>query len=276
MLLMLSLTGQAQQFTPVAHPDFVADYYPGVKQGSFGVMVLGGAEGGKPNALAQRLAGFGYPVLSLAYFNEQGLPNELEAIPLEYFTAPRAWLAAQQATRDDAVLVAGWSKGAELALILAARQPDYAGVVAIAPSSVVWAGILKDWQKVPRSSWTLADKPLAHVPFQGGEGITTLLALYENSLKNTKAVRSARIDVTKIAAPMLLLTGGQDEVWPSNDMASQICGQLRADQCRHVNYPMAGHLLDDEHVIGGTKIANAEAKAAANSELAAFLQRINQ
>lgn len=278
MLTVGSVQGlaQAREFTPVEHPDFVADYYPGDTSGRYGVMVLGGAEGGKPSELAQRLAAFGYPVLAVAYFKSPGLPAELEAIPLEYFSAPRAWLAAQPTSRSDAVLVAGWSKGAELALLLSANQAGYAGVLAIAPSHVVWAGILADWRKVPQSSWTLGGKPLSHVPFQGGEGVEGLFALYAHSLKNTAAVTAARIPVEKIQAPVLLLSGGKDAIWPAPVMADKICAQMGAQACTHKHFPDAGHLLTVDTELGGTLAANTQAQKEADRAMADFLQQLNQ
>ena len=72
---------------------FVADFYSTVDSiNKIGFIVLGGSEGGKPYYLAEPLAEKGFPVLSLAYFKEPTLPDNLELIPLEYFDTPFNWL----------------------------------------------------------------------------------------------------------------------------------------------------------------------------------------
>jgi len=86
---------------------FVADFYfdAGLTN-KFGVLFLGGSEGGKPDGrLARILAERGYPTLGVAYFNEKGLPETLQSIPLEYFDKPIAWLGRQQVTFSNGIVV---------------------------------------------------------------------------------------------------------------------------------------------------------------------------
>lgn len=53
------------------------------------VLVLGGSEGGNSGVvLAQALAARGIPALAVAYFAAPSLPQDLSAIPLEYFLRP--------------------------------------------------------------------------------------------------------------------------------------------------------------------------------------------
>jgi hypothetical protein len=58
-----------------------------------GVLVLGGSEGGFPNAMAALLASHGYATLALAYHKVEGLPKTLVNIPVEYFATALAWMA---------------------------------------------------------------------------------------------------------------------------------------------------------------------------------------
>lgn len=266
----------AQDAIPVENAGFVGEYRNGGTPQKYGILVLGGSGGGLPSHLANKMADYGHSVLSVAYFKAEGLPSELHQVPLEYFDAPKRWLAAQPDTRNDGLLVAGWSKGAELALLLASRDPLIKGVVGIAPSSVVWAGILNDWTKVPSSSWTDNGDLLAYVPFAPPANIATLNDLYTASLAQVDAVARARIPVEDIAGPILLLSGGLDEIWPANRMAANVCLQRQqADlPCLHVNYPEAGHLLDEEFVIGGTLETNAAANRQAKSEIRSFLSGV--
>lgn len=219
------------------------------------VLVLGGAEGGVPDELASSLLGQDRPVLAVAYFKAEGLPAELERIPIEYVGGAIDWLQSQGGVAADDIAIVGWSKGAELALVLAAQDPRVSRVVAIAPSHVVWAGILSDWTKVPGSSWTLDGEPLPSVPFDASGQPEGLRALYEQSLRNLDAVNAAAIPIERSQAKLLLLSGGKDEVWPAGAMADALCQRAarRAGfpRCEHHASPTLGHLLDGEATTPG-------------------------
>lgn len=280
-MVLMSVNAQAKEliFEKVTHEAFVADYYASNSTGKYGVLVLGGAECGKPMDLANKIAALGYPVLSLAYCNETSLPLELEMIPLEYFEAPKKWLLDQKNTRNDGVIVIGRSKGAELALILASRDDAYKGVIGIAPSSVVWAALLNGRSKIPSSSWSVDNQPLPYVPFVSDVKIDSLLDLHTASLKNKAAVKGATIQTQSILVSTLLLTGGQDQMWPSNDMAVSLCQRINAfkryNPCQHINYPDAGHLLDENNVIGGSYESNASANKDSSKKIDDFLKKLN-
>ena len=227
---------------------FVANYYPATNsEPQIAVLVLGGAEGGLPEQLAQPVIDAGYPTLALAYFNADGLPPELEKIPLEYFAKAKSWLQSQPNVKPDQLMVVGWSKGAELSLLLASRDEQIAKVVAIAPSSVAWAGILKDWTKVPASSWTEQGVELTHVPFKPSGPVNGLRDLYSQSLANRVDEHKADIAVTNIKGKVVLLSGENDAIWPAPQMAKAVCDKINArqqNQCEHLYYPGLDHLLN--------------------------------
>jgi hypothetical protein len=128
-----------------------------------GVLLLGGAEGGRPDpAYAALLAAEGYVVFGLAYFGEPGLPKTLTRIPLEYGLTAARWLAERPEVAGDRVGMVGTARGAEYALVLASSEPSrFAAVVAHVPSDLVWPG--QDTPAgTPASSWTRAG---ADVPF---------------------------------------------------------------------------------------------------------------
>ncbi|MEZ6072212.1 MAG: alpha/beta fold hydrolase [Pirellulales bacterium] len=238
---------------------FVADFY--TKQDAppaVGVLVLGGSEGGKPSRLAQGLAAKGFAVLAVAYFKAEGTPDYLDMIPLEYFEQPLEWLASQEAVRDGKIVVIGGSKGGELALLLASRHPEIAGVVAISPSSVVFQGIPKVFWP-PRSSWSYHGEPIPFVPYDYSQPIDTknLLPLYQRSLQQDDAVARATIPVERIGGPVLLFSGVDDTMWPATDMCDDMVSRLRerafAHEYQHVDYPNAGHTLNEQFMLGGTR-----------------------
>ena len=181
----------------------------------------------------------------------------LNEIPLEYVEGGLHWLAAHPkvATHDGRVALIGGSKGGELAMLVAATFPDLVGpVVAYTPSSVVWAGIDFSVPRRPmRSSWTHAGRPLKFVPYPAGAVASTssggwsVLPIYDRGLDNAEAVREASIPVERATGPLLLLSGGDDHMWPAERMCGMVVERMhqhdRADAVRHFNYPDAGHVL---------------------------------
>jgi dienelactone hydrolase len=198
----------------------------------------------------------------------------LESIPLESIEPAKHWLMAQSDTRNDGVIVYGLSKGAELALLLASIDEDYKGVIATAPSAVVWNGIPQnpgnDYSEVS-SSWSYQNKPVAYIeylnrePFRA-EGIT-MRDWHSASLKAATNFSDARIKVENIQGPMLLFSGGLDDAWPSVEMGESICAIANLTgnngKCKHVIYEQAPHILG-------------EYGPDARLEMGRFLDRLNQ
>ena len=224
-----------------------------------GIIWLGGSEGGLTEGYPALLASHGYVTLALAYFKAGSLPAELVEIPLESLKKGIDWFRAQPEVDPQRVALIGGSKGAELALLLAATYPEAVhGVVAYKPSSVVWLGIPKnqsDILKGPKSSWTLNGQPL---PFVRGSFSMDLIKVmagqqaamvgsYEGGLKDQKAVEAAAIPVEKIQGPVLLLSGADDQLWPSTQMSNDVIKRL--DRAGfpyihdHVAYEDTGHGL---------------------------------
>jgi len=245
-----------------------------------GVLVLGGSEGGRPDGLARIFAGKGYPVLSLAYFNTPGTPESLDMIPLEYFTPALKWLSANPKVKNGEIVAVGGSKGAELALLLASRDSRIHGVIAIAPSSVVWQGLPKIFWP-PRSSWTANGNPVPYLPYDYSQGVDTnnLLAMYKLSLAQESAVKSATIEVEKINGPLLLLCGTDDKLWPSPAMADAISSRLKEkgfkNHCDVIKYPDAGHTLNENFMLGGTAEGNKKARIDSTEKMLGFLHAID-
>jgi uncharacterized protein len=234
--------------TPVTAlgPGMVGVYYPPPAGRHDVVLVLGGSEGGTRGSgpTAKTLAEHGFGALAIAYFGDKGLPEALENVPLETMEAGVDWLRAQPAVGPRRIPVLGVSKGGEAALLLAAHDPRLCAVVAGVPSSVVWAGIDMAHPATPvtASSWTLAGKPLAFVPYAEGP-FRGVRDLYERSL--AKAAPEAVIPVEKIKGPVLLISGKADQLWPSTPMADAVMARLDAGhfpyEHRHLAYDNAGH-----------------------------------
>lgn len=227
-------------------PGMVGIFYPPPEGRRDVVLVLGGSEGGIQGSgpLAKRLAEHGFGALALAYFGTPGLPQALKNVPLESLEAGVDWLRAQPGIGPRRMPVFGISKGGEAALLLASHDPRLCAVVAGVPSSVVWAGIdiAHPATPVTVSSWTLAGKGLAFVPYAEGP-FRGVRDLYDRSL--AKAAPEAAIPVEKIKGPILLISGKSDQLWPSNPMSEAVMARLDAKHFafarQHLAYENAGH-----------------------------------
>jgi len=260
------------------------------------ILVLGGSEGGLrgAEALAYRFAEKGWGALAIAYFAKDNLPPRLANIPLEYFEPAVGWLKRQPLLRTDGLALVGVSRGGELALLLAAHNPAFTRVVAIVPSHVVW-GPVGAFADKSVSAWTLGGKPLPYVshvrepdysakPYRGTPDFLA-------DLRQTSLVEDAAIPVEKIQGAVLLLSGEDDQIWPSTLMARLAMKRLAVAnhpyRFEHVSFAGAGHLItpgsdpgliEAKHptgivlAFGGSKPANRAAQQLAWARIMEFLR----
>jgi dienelactone hydrolase len=280
--------GAERAKTEVQGQEFVADFY--CEEGctnKLGILYLGGSEGGKPPRYVPELfAQNGYPVLAPAYFKEQGLPDTLQMIPLEYFDKVIAWMERNERIPRGGIVAVGASKGAELALLLASRKPEIKGVIALSPSSVVWDGLPKEfWPPNPRSSWSVKGEPVPFVPYDYSKGFAAgdplaIYRFYQQSLTQTDAVEWAAIKVEYIHGPVLLLSGRNDQLWPSEEMGDAICARLKKNgfkyRYEHVKYDNAGHTLSEYYLLGGTLEGNRKARIDSARRMLEFLKTVEE
>jgi hypothetical protein len=251
------------------------------------LIALGGSEGGIQSAdrTARSLAREGYVVLAAAYFGAEGLPRALIEVPIETFDKAVDYLKARPEVDATRIGIIGGSKGAEAALLLASRRSEIRAVVAGVPSNVVWQGIdFADWSQV-KSSWSVAGKPMDFVPYAPGANTGRIRDIYDRSLPAEGQEGAAGIPVERIEADILLISAGQDALWPSTPMSERIERRLKANGFRfravHLSYPDAGHGVMGEPVTieeaaqlasaGGTPQANMAARADAWPKVLAFL-----
>jgi dienelactone hydrolase len=272
------------------------------------VMVLGGSGGGYDLDKAAVLSRHGFATLALAYFGVPPLPEWLHRVPLEYFAGALEWLSEQPEIDVGRVGVLGISRGAELALLLGSRLPQIRAVAAYAPSAVAWGSGGREkatGEAIP--CWMSDEKaiPFAPLPLRGFIARSAIPVgllrqpvkfrnLFRSALRHREAVRQAAIPVEQTRGPILLVSGGDDRVWPAARMAETIVERLRAcgfaHGVEHVNYPRAGHSLRYPAMpttarmsrsrgmrfpilFGGTAAADAQAQEDAWRRSIAFFQK---
>jgi dienelactone hydrolase len=118
--------------------------------------------------------------------------------------------------------------------------------------------------------------------------------LFRAGLRNRAAVERAAIPVERISGPVMLMSGGDDHVWPAVEMSEEIVARLEKHDFphafEHLSYPRAGHMLrypylpttprsarhaslrNARYSFGGTPEADAEAQADSWRRAIAFLR----
>lgn len=226
-------------------------YRPAATKPTPALIVLGGSEGGIQAASAVG-AGFtkhGYAVLALAYFMDDGLPQTLENIPLEYFDAAADWLKAQPGIDPDAIGVIGGSRGSEAALLMASRRPDIKAAAAFAPSGIVWQGLNFSNPMSMGPAWTAGGTAL---PFLVPDGMAyrpgaAMKPMFNNVMDQAMKRPDTNIPVEEINGPVLLVSGKADALWPSFEMSERVVARLKeknfSHSVQHLSYDSAGHMV---------------------------------
>jgi dienelactone hydrolase len=223
------------------------------------VIVVPGSGGGVPETSAALLASHGFAALALAYFRAGHLPESLAEIPLEYFGTAIHWLRRHDAVRGRPLGVMGGSRGGELALLLGATYAEIRAVVGYVPSGVVHAGIsgggLREERRRP--AWTYRgqaampyiasrDAGLMEEPPLTAEPLA-LTPFFLRALENRALAEAAEIPVERINGPVLLVSGQDDQMWPSPVLAEIAMKRLARSGHRfpytHLSYPGAGHII---------------------------------
>lgn len=226
-------------------------YYPD-EPTAVGVLVLAGSSGRVESERARLFAEHGIAALAIRWFGGPGQPEGPALLPLETFTQAVDFLQAEGAQRIGLV---GVSKGAEASLLTAVRDPRVDVVVALSPTSHVWS-----WREAGKnvSSWTWRDEPLpflaldenwpaehAHEPAP-----IAIRSWYERSARVSPELLAAAIPVERTRAEIVLVAGGNDQMWPSLPFAEELVRRRStadpdepgaAAPIHLVTHPLAGH-----------------------------------
>lgn len=245
----------------VAEPGIVGSLHrPAGEAPHPGVLLLGGSDGGTLDHAASLLADEGYAVLALGYFGVEDRPSSLVRIDLDEIDAAVGWLLAHPAVRGGRVAVVGISRGAELALELAAGNGAVGAVIAVAPSALRQPGLTADYSDFTQPAWVRGGTELGFNPRKLGvrDWLSTAwgmlrrrpmrqVASFREDLQHRERVRRAAIAVERCRGPLLLVSGEADQLWPSAEFADLILARMRQHGREHLvedlRYPGVGHFV---------------------------------
>lgn len=264
------------------------------------IVTFTGSNGGVNEMRSKLIASHGFAVLALGYFAMEGLPDNLEDIPFEYFENAFAWIRSQKNIDGSRIGLYGGSRGGELVLLLGWQFPELVkAIVSVVPTSVVNGGL----SDTPVNAWTYGGKPLypyMRVPprvYQESSKDNPTIArrlFLDDREEFPKEYEAAFIPVEKIRCPMLLISGGDDQIWPSDVYSEEIMERLKkcnsTADCRHLNYPLAGHsigipnlpvygpifyhsVMERWYTMGGSRPAGQQANADSWDELVSFFEK---
>ncbi|GHO86415.1 acyl-CoA thioesterase/bile acid-CoA:amino acid N-acyltransferase family protein [Dictyobacter formicarum] len=268
-----------------------------------GIILLSGSSGTSKDQEAALLAAHGYNTLALTYFGVAPLPASLQEIPLEYFKKAIDWLRARPSVQTTQVVIIGLSKGAEAALLVAATFPEINAVIAYAPSALIHQGLgATSEDSRERSSWTYRGKQLPFIPYRPSIAFQEYILrqrqaqlpvafrrAYMESLQNQQYLMPAMIAVEKIRGPVLIISGQEDQMWPSTLFGDMIDERLSKHHHpyfhQHISYAEAGHKIGYPYLpttinqargnaYGGTPAGNAYAAEHSWQAVLTFLARI--
>lgn len=260
VVLIIGLFIFLDNYTPALsknHGKVQTRLYLGESESQPLIVGFGGSEGGNAwdsdfwKATRDGFIAKGYAFLALGYFGATDTPETLDRISLDAIHEAILKVAEHPNINQDRIAVIGGSKGGELVLNLSSYFDDIDAVVAMSASHVSFPGLTA---MSNTSSWMLDNEELPFVPtpYAALPAMISgdLLKAYNILLEDKDAVIRARIPVEKINGSLLLLSGRDDEFWPSSEMSNAIVERLKSkDFAYHFEHIMleGGHTEPTKH-----------------------------
>ncbi|MDM8101806.1 MULTISPECIES: acyl-CoA thioester hydrolase/BAAT C-terminal domain-containing protein [Oceanobacillus] len=173
-------------------------------------------------------------------------------ISVDYIEKAINWLGNQPNVDTKKIGMVGTSKGGELALLSASIFPAIKAVAGYAPSSVVYPGISQN--NSSSSSWKYKGEEL---PYAKGKAPEKVGSVYREKYIKRRAYHFSGLvfpfdgrtnecrNQENINGPVLLISGGDDQLWPPDIMSDRVIERLGRKNhpyyYEHVTYPGAGH-----------------------------------
>lgn len=260
VVLILGLFIFLESYTPSLsdnHGQVETRLYLGESDNQPLIVGFGGSEGGnawdsdfwKPTR--DEFLAKGYAFLAIGYFGAPEIPENLDRISLDAIHEAILNISKNSKINADKIAIIGGSKGGELVLNLASYFDDIDAVIAMSGSNVSFAGLT---MMSNTSSWSLngEEVPFAPTPYSAIPAMISgdHLKAYDLILANKEGELKAQIPVENINGSVLLLSGSNDEAWPSAAMSKKVIERLKNNQFKHHYEHVViegGHTSPTEH-----------------------------
>lgn len=249
------------------HGDFTGQLFYKKGSGNKTILMLGGSDGHMESLslMAAPLASRGFNVLTVSYFNSEGLPEKLEEVPLEYFKNIFKWIENSKIIDTKDIYIHGTSKGGELALLLATRYKQIKKVVAVEPHTYCFQALNGLMSGKNVSSWSYQGKSIPFIQVDNDiffedqkkdieKGIPFgFTSTYRKSIEKADNRSKARIKVENSQADILLICGEEDNIWNSHEACREIVNHLENSDYNHhyelLSFKNMGHPLPIPYII---------------------------
>ncbi|MEE3488380.1 MAG: acyl-CoA thioester hydrolase/BAAT C-terminal domain-containing protein [Bulleidia sp.] len=253
----------SERFT-VEKDGFYGSYYEPEKNNfsGKGMVVCSGSDGSflLTTLDAEKFYEAGMPVIALGYWNTEGTPQGDSNIPVEYMQKACHWLKENKGLHPG---VWGISLGGCYVLLSASLFPEIECVVAVSPMHVlIQGGSFKHGIHFEQDGpFTYQGKMLPFVKLDEETCRKHARIIKRNLLLKQepdmlfhyqKIMEDAKdpdvcIKVENIKGPILLLSGGEDVMLPSNQICRIIMKRLQENHFaypyKHCNYPILSHYV---------------------------------
>ncbi|XP_052041397.1 acyl-coenzyme A thioesterase 3 [Apodemus sylvaticus] len=243
-----------------------------------GIIDLFGVGGGLLEYRASLLAGKGFAVMALAYYNYDDLPKNMDSIHLEYFEEAVTYLLSHPQVKGSGVGVLGISKGGVLGLAMASFLKNITAAVIINGSIANVGGTLqyKDETLPPVGMNSKRVK-------RTKDGLKDIVDALNNPLEGPN--QKSLIPVERSDTTFLFLVGLDDHNWKSEFYAREASKRLQAhgkEKPQIICYPEAGHYIEPPYfplckaslhsLVGSPVIWGGEPRAHAVAQVDAWQQ----
>ncbi|XP_070613529.1 acyl-coenzyme A thioesterase 1-like [Erythrolamprus reginae] len=205
---------------------------------------LYGSGGGLVEYRASLLASRGFVTLAVAFLDFEDLPDFPEFLDLDYFGEAIEFLQKQQKVKSMNIGVLGLSKGADLAVALAAFYPDIQAAVSISGTGVnVFIPLKVKGHIIPPHPYDIEKAKVADVP-----NALNISEMMDDP--KDPSTWPCRIPVERSFSKYLFLCGQDDQNLKSQMFCQEAVSRLQQNG-RHVEfycYPGAGHLLEPPYM----------------------------
>ncbi|XP_007939576.2 acyl-coenzyme A thioesterase 1-like [Orycteropus afer afer] len=249
------------------------------KPGPFpGVVDIYGAGGGLLEYRASLLAGKGFAVMALAYYNYEDLPKGIETLHLEYFEEAVNYLLNHPEVKGPGVGLLGISKGGELCLSMASFLKGITAATIINGSVANVGGVLhyKD-ESLPPVGVNRNRIKMTR------DGLADIMDALNSPLEGPD--QKSFIPVERAKCTFLFLVGLDDHNWKSEFHATEASNRLQAhgkEKPQIICYPGAGHYIEPPYfpmcraslhtLVGSPVIWGGESRAHAMAQVDAWKQ----
>ncbi|KAM5340317.1 acyl-coenzyme A thioesterase 2, mitochondrial isoform 2-T2 [Glossophaga mutica] len=205
-----------------------------------GIVDILGFGGGLLEYRASLLAGKGFAVMALAYYNYEDLPKAPENFHLEYFEEAVNYLLSHPQVKGPGVGLLGISKGGDLCLCMASFLKGITASVIINGSVINAVGDLHyKGETLPAVGLHLNRIKVTK------DGLADFSRVANNPVEGS--FQKSFIPLERAESPFLFLVGQDDCIFNSEFYANEASKRLQAhgkEKPQIICYPAAGHYIE--------------------------------